>query len=227
MEYIGDLIGIVGTFIFVFLIIGLGEFLRKKFNLSTEFTRKVIHIGVGNWVFLWPFSFKHWYAVAIPPAFFIALNYLSYRREIFKAMERKEKAGGLGTVYYALSLTLLAAVFWYVEKPWIAALGMILMAWADGLADVIGRKFGIHKYRIMGSVKSFEGSIGFFIIGVLSSFATISFFKAYMEATLTHPVLLISILIAGIATIIEGLSPKGTDNLTVPIVSSFLLYAIV
>ena len=104
---------------------------------------------------------------------------------------------------------------------------MILIAWTDELADVIRRKFDIHKYRIMDSVKSFEGFIEFFIVGVLSSFARSSFFKAYVDATLTRPLLLISIPIADIATVIESLSHKETDNLTVPIVSSFLLYAIV
>ena len=92
MDYLGDAIGIVGTFIFVFLIIGLGTVLGKRPNLSSDFTRKVIHIGVGNWIFLWPFTFTHWYAAAFPPAVFIILNYASYRKEVFKAMERKEKA---------------------------------------------------------------------------------------------------------------------------------------
>jgi phytol kinase len=227
MDYLGDLIGIVGTFIFVFLIIGIGTVLGRRPNLSSDFTRKVIHIGVGNWIFLWPFTFTHWYAAAFPPAVFIILNYASYRKEVFKAMERKEKAGGLGTVYYALSLTILAAVFFYVGKPWIGAVGMMLMAWADGFADVLGRRFGTHKYRVMGTVKSIEGSLGFFVVGILASFVTISFFQAFAGVVITQPVLFISIGIAAVATLIEALSPKGSDNLTVPIISSLLLYLLV
>jgi phytol kinase len=223
MDYLGDILGIILTFIYVFLVIGAAEFLRKRLSFSSNFTRKIIHIGVGNWIFLWPFTFQHWYMVCIPPAVFVVLNYVSYRKEVFKAMERKEKAGGLGTVYYAFSLTVLSIAFWYIREAWIAALGMMLMAWADGLADVIGRKYGSHKYAVLGSVKSIEGSIGFFIVGIMSSIATISFFTAFWSLVLPQSMFLISLIIAGLGTIIEAFSPKGTDNLTVPIISSILL----
>lgn len=227
MEYLSDVLGIIATLIFVFLVIAVAEFLRKKFDLSSDFTRKVVHIGVGNWIFLWPFTFRYWYTVFIPPAIFIVLNYVSYKKEVFKAMERKEKAGGLGTVYYAFSLTVLSAAFWYVGQAWIAALGIMLMAWADGLADVIGRRYGSHRYSMFGSIKSIEGSTGFFIIGILSSTATILFFAAFWNLVLPQSILLISVLISGFGTFIEALSPKGTDNLTVPILSCLILSLIV
>jgi len=227
MEYLRDILGIIATFVFVFLVIGIAELLRKRFNLSSDFTRKVIHVGVGNWIFLWPFTFQYWYTVCIPPAVFIALNYVSYRKEVFKAMERKEKAGGLGTVYYAFSLTVLSAAFWYVGEAWIAALGMMLMAWADGLADVIGRRYGSHRYSVFSSVKSIEGSTGFFIIGILSSIVTILFFTSFWNLVLRQSIFLIAVLISGFGTLIEALSPRGTDNLTVPILSSVLLALIV
>ena len=227
MEYLKDILGIIATFIFVFLVIGVAEFLRKRFGLSSDFTRKVIHVGVGNWIFLWPFTFQYWYTICIPPAIFIVLNYVSYRKEVFKAMERKEKAGGLGTVYYAFSLTVLSAAFWYVGEAWIAALGMMLMAWADGLADVVGRRYGSHLYSVFGSIKSIEGSVGFFIIGILSSTVTILFFTTFWNLVLPQSIFLISVLISGFGTFIEALSPRGTDNLTVPILSSVLLALIV
>jgi len=215
---LGDIGGIVGTILFVFIVIAIAEVIRRSFSLSTNFTRKVIHIGVGNWIFLWPFAFDHWYAILVPPALFVVLNYISYRRELFKAMERKEKAGGLGTVYYAISLTLIAPIAMILGVTWIAASAIMLMAWADGLADPIGRRYGKHKYRVAGSTKSVEGSLSFFLIGVCSVAVTLMFFSAFSSLPAVN-IPIFALGIAALGTLIEAVSPAGTDNLTVPIVS--------
>ena len=46
-----DLLAILVSFGYVFLILGLAEGLRRAFKLGAEFTRKVVHIGVGMWAF--------------------------------------------------------------------------------------------------------------------------------------------------------------------------------
>ena len=218
MSLLGDIGGIVSTIVFVFIVIAIAEVIRKSFSLSSNFTRKVIHVGVGNWIFLWPFAFDHWYAIIVPPALFVVLNYISYRRELFKAMERKEKAGGLGTVYYALSLTVIVPIAMILGITWIAASAIMLMAWADGLADPIGRRYGMRKYHVAGSTKSIEGSLGFFLVGVCSVAATLMFFNAFSLLPSVN-ILIFALGIAALGTLIEAVSPAGTDNLTVPILS--------
>jgi len=141
---------------------------------------------------------------------------------LFKAMERKEKAGGLGTVYYAISLTIIAPIAMVLGKTWVAAAAIILMAWADGLADPVGRRYGAHKYRIAGSTKSVEGSLGFFLVGFLAVAATLTFFGAFMSLPTGFNIAIFSLAIAAIGTLIEAVSPSGTDNLTVPILSFVL-----
>jgi phytol kinase len=216
---LGDIGGIVATIVFVFIVIGFGELIRKQFSLSPNFTRKVIHVGVGNWILLWPFAFDNWYAILVPPALFVVLNYVSYRRELFKAMERKEKAGGLGTVYYAISLTIIAPTAMLLGKTWVAAAAIMLMAWADGLADPIGRKYGTHRYRIVGSSKSAEGSLGFFLVGFLSVAAILAYFAVFSSLPVGFGIPMFSLAIAALGMLIEAVSPRGTDNLTVPIIS--------
>ena len=221
VSLLGDIGGIVATIVFVFIVIGLAEGIRRSLSLSTNFTRKVIHVGVGNWIFLWPFAFDHWYAIIVPPVLFIVLNYVSYRRELFKAMERKEKAGGLGTVYYAISLAIVAPIAMILGATWIAASAIMLMAWADGLADPVGRRFGKHKYHVVGSTKSIEGSLGFFLVGVCAVAATLGFFNTFSSLPAVN-ILLFSLVIAALGTLIEAVSPAGTDNLSVPILSFIL-----
>jgi len=218
LSLLGDLGGIVATILFVFIVIAIAEAIRRFFSLSSNFTRKVIHVGVGNWILLWPFAFDHWYAILVPPALFVVLNYISYRRELFKAMERKEKAGGLGTVYYAISLAVIAPVAMILGVTWIAASSIMLMAWADGLADPIGRRYGVHKYHVAGSTKSVEGSLGFFLVGVCSVAVSLLYFSAFSHIPPVN-IPIFALGIAALGTLIEALSPAGTDNLTVPILS--------
>jgi phytol kinase len=216
---LGDVGGIIATILFVFIIVGFAELVRRRFALSANFTRKIIHVGVGNWIFLWPFAFDNWYAILLPPAFFVVLNYVSYRHELFRAMERNEKAGGLGTVYYAVSLGIVAPIAMLLGQTWVAACGIMLMAWADGLADPIGRKFGTHEYRIAGAKKSIEGSLGFFLVGFLAVASTLTFFGVFSSLPPSLDIPSFSLGIAALGTLIEAVSPQGTDNLTVPIVA--------
>jgi phytol kinase len=216
---LGDIGGIAITITFVFIVIGFAEIIRRQFQLSANFTRKIIHVGVGNWIFLWPFAFDNWYAIVLPPAFFVVLNYLSYRQELFKAMERNEKAGGLGTVYYAVSLAIVAPIAMLLGQTWVAACGIMLMAWADGLADPIGRKFGTHEYRIAGAKKSIEGSLSFFVVGFVVAASTLTFFGVFSSLPPGLDIASFSLSIAALGTLIEAVSPRGTDNLTVPIVT--------
>ena len=87
------------------------------------------------------------------------------------------------------------------------------LAGGDGLADIIGRKYGGEKkFGIGGSQKTLIGSIGMFTGSFLTSIILTAIFlieRAEFNLTiLILPILIISI----VATIVEALSPKGYDN---------------
>ncbi len=47
-----NIIGIVLSFSFIFIVLALVTVSQKKANLSEEFSRKAIHIAVGNWILI-------------------------------------------------------------------------------------------------------------------------------------------------------------------------------
>ena len=210
--------GLVGSYVLIFMIIGISTILQKKNILGDEGARKFIHIGVSNWWILAMFFFtdenKVWFAM-IAPFTFIILNYLSYRLNILKAMERGGK-GNLGTVYFPISLLILVALtFGVVDNPFIGAVGILVMGYGDGLAAVIGKRFG---KRMLVNGKSFEGSLTMFIA---------SFVVTFVIATFTQSIgiaLLLAMGVAAFATLIELFTPKGLDNLSVPLGSSLIFY---
>jgi len=207
------------SYAYVFAAIGIGEGLRQWRGYSTEFTRKVIHISVGLWAFGTVLLFEHWYFAIIPPLSFVVLNYISYRREIFKAVETGEK-GNLGTVYFPISFAAIICLFW--ARPNLLVASLMPMTWGDALAAILGQRCGQRKYSVLGFPRSVEGSLAMFLFSWLSTFLALLLLPPLgWQASLLY-----SLALAVFATLVEALSPWHIDNLTVPLLSAALLYLI-
>ena len=61
-----DPLALVLSFLYVSVILGLGEGLRRGLHLSVDFTRKFVHIGVGMISFALVVLFREWYFAIIP-----------------------------------------------------------------------------------------------------------------------------------------------------------------
>ena len=204
------------SFAYVFAAIGIAEALRKWRGYPIDFTRKFIHIAVGMWSYGTVLLFQSRTFAIIPPAAFIAINALSYWRGTFKAMEAEEKEN-LGTVYFPISFAVLLWLLW--DRPYLLVASLMPMTWGDAMAAIIGRPFGRRIYTILGSTRSLEGSTAMF------GFAWVATFVALL---LLAPISLglaamVALVTAIGATIAEAVSPWGTDNLTVPAVSTLIL----
>jgi phytol kinase len=206
-----DVIGLILSFAFVFLMIFLATLIQKLFKLSNEFSRKIIHIAVGNWIFIALYYFDDWYIAIIGPLAFIFINFLSYKFTIFNAMELQEK--NPGTIYYPISLAV-CTLLTYSQKPLLILpyLGIMAMTWGDGMAAVIGKKFPVKQIRPR---KSIGGSASFFIFTVLASMIYLLVETANLS---TGTIIFYALATAFIGVLIELFSPKNLDNLTVPII---------
>lgn len=124
-----------------------------------------------------------------------------------------------GTLYYAIVMLLMTFFWFYASSTGIenanptALLIIGCVSGGDGLADIIGRKFGGEKkFGIRGSEKTIIGSIGMLVGSILVTSILVLIFSLEAPhinlATLILPIIVVSI----VATIVEALSPKGTDN---------------
>lgn len=210
-----NLIGILVSYLFIFLII-LGAKLFEK--IGKEASRKFIHIALGNWWLIAMYFFDNMYFAAFVPATFVIINYLSYKKDIIKVMERDEnKKEGLGTVYYALSLLILVVVtFGVLNKPILGLVSIFIMAYGDGLAAIIGKLIKSKKYKVYDTEKSIAGSLTMFIV----TFIIVAIYLIYINSPLWY---VKAIVIGLIITVLEAVSIKGTDNITVPIASLLML----
>jgi phytol kinase len=197
----------------------------NKFTKSnSELVRKIVHIGSGNVIlFAWWLNTPAILGI-MASIIASAVTLLSY---IFPILPGINSVGrrSLGTFFYSVSIGILIAWFWYIEQPQYAALGILIMSWGDGLAALVGQRFGKHKYQLLGSKKSWEGSFTMTVVAFLLSFGILIGFQSNILL-----VCLVSFVVAVFSTALEAFSPFGIDNLTVPIgsaASAFLLMQII
>jgi len=200
------------------LILGVAEGLNRGFSVNAEVSRKIVHIGTGNVILLaWWLNIPAWVGiVASVISGIIAL--ISYQTPILPSINSVGRKS-LGTFFYAISIGVLIGWFWTIKQPQYAALGILIMAWGDGLAAVIGQKWGQHKYQVFGNSKSWEGSLTMLFVSFIVS-------SAILLATLGNNQITwsISIAVAVVATGLETFSKYGIDNLTVPLISASLAF---
>lgn len=208
-------IGILVSYIFIFLMIIGGKLFEK---IGKEASRKFIHIMLGNWWLIAMYFFNNVWFAAFVPLTFVIINYISYKKDIIKVMEREEnKKDGLGTVYYACSLLILVIItFGVLNKPILGLVPIFVMAFGDGLAAIFGKLIKSKKYKVYDTEKSIAGSLTMFIV----SFIIISIYLVYINSTFWY---LKGIIISLIITVLEAISIKGTDNITVPIATLIML----
>ena len=161
-----DWMGLLISVVYIFGLIGLAEGLRRWRGFSSDFTRKAIHIGVGMLAWALPFLFSEPWLFILACLGFMVLNLLDWRFGFFAAMSSSSRSN-LGTVYFPLAAAVVAYVFW--DSPPIMVAALMPLTWGDGLAPVIGKLYGRHRYHIHTSVRTVEGSIGFFLAAVLAT----------------------------------------------------------
>ncbi len=185
-----------------------------------EIVRKIVHIGTGNVILLaWWLKIP---AIAGITASVLAsaVTLLSYRFPILPGINSVGRRS-FGTFFYSMSIGVLVAWFWEVQQPYYAALGILTMAWGDGLAAIIGQRFGKHKYQLFGGQKSWEGSLTMAIV----SFVICSLILLSVQGN-SWQVWMISVVVALVTTGLETISFAGIDNLTVPLGSAALAFVL-
>jgi phytol kinase len=214
-----DIAGVALVYIYVTVLLIVTEKLLDKYP---ESSRKVLHIMVGNVAFLLPiFQTKEIMAfVAAGP--FILFTFLMSPYTPIKSIRGKTSAAGhgMGLVYYSITWTILAYLFF--DNMVIIAIGILAMSYGDGFASIIGLKFGKTKYKVFGDKKSYVGSFAMFVFTFITTIVAI----LYYEISITSTILLVLLFISLMSAVVEGLTPKGLDNLSVPFVAAFIYWAL-
>lgn len=177
-----------------------------------EIIRKIIHILMGFFLLL--LKYLKWYEASFCALFAFLFNFLILPK-ILPSIFREKKDYGI--LIYPLSV--LALTITYPDNDFIVAASWGLMAFGDGFATIIGKIFPINKLPY-NEEKSIGGLLSFIISGILACYLIGIYFD--FKISLFH-----IIFVVVLSAFLETLKVPLQDNLTVPLISSFLFYLII
>lgn len=206
--------------------------LRFTTRIPDYVFRKLLHIVAFTSILpaiLWAESWQH--AVAIKVMFLIVIiiglkcaESLPVYRTIFVEKGRHEVLVSFILLFSMMAVMI--GVFWGGMgdgRRWIPIAA--IMAWGpgDGAAAIVGRLYGRHKLRgrLIEGEKSVEGSVAM----AVTSFACTLPVLLTMSGMPWLSCVLLALAVAPAAALTELYTKHGLDTVTVPIVSSVLLWA--
>lgn len=195
-----------GTIAFIFLLLVANEFWWLRTRFHGEIGRKLIHVVVGSFVAFWPF-FLSWAEILILSGAFLVVVSISKWLNVFQAIHSVQRPT-YGELFFAVAVGAVALIS---REPYVFAAALLQMALADGMAAIVGTRYGgANRYRVMGYTKSVIGSLAFFVVSVLILFWYVGATGSGLEPVTIYAIALV-------ATLLENFGGPGYDNLSVPV----------
>ena len=195
------------------VIFAAGEVLYNRTSIGAEGSRKVTHVAGGLLGLTLPHLFESWQTVLILGGLFAITLIFTKRRKLIGSVHAVERQTW-GEIWFPIALGGLFTLCVLTDTLPYFAPALMTLALGDMTAWYVGSRFGKTRLPVGDRAKTLEGSIALFTLSFLMSMILLS-------ATLDRlaSVELIGAAFAGaiVATIAEGLSRHGFDNLTVPI----------
>ena len=228
-----NIVALAASFGLALIWLRINDFFAHRGWITSALSRKIIHIGTGplfvlTWLFFPDSPYARYIAALVPFAITVqfALVGLGWWKDpaAVKAMSRSGDRQEIlrGPLFYGIVFVLLTILYWK-DSP-IGILGLMLLCGGDGLADIVGKRFG--TTRLPWSVKkSWAGTAAMFVGGWLLSLLILGIFytAGVFGGSFVEAVPAITI-IALAATVVESLPFSDLDNLTVPLVAVILGY---
>lgn len=193
---------IISTILFIFSCFFLAsiEFLYKKYNINSEITRKIDHITACIGISVISLLFQEDIIIIIFTMYTLLMTYLLINGRLRSINNANRKS--LGVIFFPLGI-----MFSSIISPnhLIFITSMLILAFSDTAANLVGRRYNREH-------KTIQGSFTFFIVTLLIFICIqgIQFFP-------------LMILFSIFLTVIEYYAPYGSDNLFIPVIVSTLL----
>ena len=209
------MIEVILSLLFGVLVLFYLELQHRKGKLSTESSRKILHVVTGLILVTWPF-FVDWYVIFIVEIIYLVVAMLVRKFMPFES-QHKVARKSWGEFFYSFGVIfsiLLGA------PRWIFVVAILHLALADAAAALIGVRYGKNtKYSVFGQNKSMVGSAAFFAVSLLIVGLTFVFVPGYITADIKLRLLLLPF----ITTAVENIGAYGTDNFLIPVATILLL----
>lgn len=194
----------------------LTELVKRKQQLSTELTRKWIHLVSGLLATTMPFYLLKTELLVVCSLFTVVLLISKFWGKLtsLHGVERKT----FGEVAFPIGVGV-AAYFFLPKNLDLFVFGMLVMSLSDTAAALAGGKWPIFKMK----VGSLEKSLGGYLAFALFTFIIAVGCNVYYQWEIPTPLLVgISLVLAKV----EALQPYGLDDGTLPLLSGGMVWLV-
>jgi phytol kinase len=211
---VGLIVGLVGAMAVMSRLVAAGA-------VHPEVSRKALHVcmGLSCLALPWVFPDPVWFAIGFTMimATLAAVRYVpAINRQLTGALHAVERSSG-GDIYFAASVAILYAVA--RDQPALYVMPLLVLTLADALAALAGVFYAKTAYESYHARKSWEGSLVFFVVAFLCIHLTVLLLTDLDRVE----GITVSFTLAYVATLIEGASWEGLDNLFLPVALYLLL----
>ncbi|MBR4983450.1 MAG: phosphatidate cytidylyltransferase [Lachnospiraceae bacterium] len=226
------LYGVGITMLYIIVAVGIMLLARKYITIPDELFRKILHfILLGAYIPL-VFAFETWWMSAIFSISLIIILFpvlsIAGKIPMFSSFvnERKEGEFKSSMVLAVGMMAFSVSICWglFAEKYLVLA---SVYAWGigDGLAALIGKRFGKHKikWKLADGKKSIEGSFTMFLCSLISVF-TVLLIRGGIDTAICF---VIAFLAAVACTIAELCTKGGLDTISCPAVAMVIIIPLV
>jgi phytol kinase len=211
----------------------LVDFIAHRGWISSALSRKIIHAGTGLifvlcWLLFPDHPASRLLASVIPLGISVQFALVGFGvikdQASVDAMSRSGNRREIlrGPLFYGIVFVALTLIFWKASP--IGIIALMMLCGGDGLADIIGSR--VKSLTLPWSTsKSLVGSLAMFFGGWIFSFIVLAIYIATDTFLGPLKVFILPITIISLAAaIVESISIKDFDNLTVPAISILLGY---
>ena len=219
--------------ILLFLLYGLfslyfTSWLKQKKLVHTVYTRKIFHLliftAAGLIMLVW--GTMHVFIFGFIISCLIIFTIIRGRKSsFFQAIARNSDMthSSLNIILPFISTAIGGAASVLIFGKF-SLVGFLISGWGDGIAEPVGAKCGLHKYKTPpwkknANYKSLEGSASVFIVGIIAAVIALLLLEIPLKETI-----IIAVCCSFVSTITEAFSLPGTDNLTVQFAASGTAY---
>ena len=217
-------------------LVAVPTMLKAWSKIPTEVIRKIQHVGYSLSIFILLRLFSTWYMAVIGAFGLVVMAYpvllLIEKTAMYRRLfvDRTERGGELRRqlIMVQLSFAILIFLFWgLLGAKWHYMVVVAVMAWGfgDAAAALVGKFFG--KRRIVHAwvegAKTREGTMAMTIVAFVAVFLTLLFSSGLSW----YICLLIALVVSPVCGLVELISWRGTDTVTVPLATAALVFPLV
>jgi len=206
------------TSLLFLIIFGVAEWGYVKLKIKVEITRKFVHVGSGLLCLTFPYYIINSWLVLLLSINFLVLLIISKKFDFLKSINNVDRKT-YGSYLFPITIYVLYSISIALDNLDFYFLPLLVFAISDPIGALIGKKYPIKKYTLFKQQKSLGGALAFFVSTLIISFG---YFYCFLFIDVYTFLMLLTL--SCVATLTEGLSFKGSDNITVPLAVALVLY---